>query len=575
MDFLPDIEKFKNFFDGTDSKNEISIAVEEAKKYDIFNLISRVSALNLFHQNQTKSVILDTYIEGVLCQTRDQFPSKYTISSGKFRKIINQISDTSLKYSIDPPENMFVQNIMFYGNYRVLNGIDQTPAYNLQHMISVLFAKGIEYPKEFLDATYILVNGMLEISEKIVGGILNTENNHDTDEEKSIMIPSAMELNKYTELVIINGADFRKLFLNRIELLDLVTIEFGVQFEGDFDNKSFYTRPFLYNEEKDQYILLNAGLLPTAIVFWITCLAKKYGIFEEVLENYNDYIFHECQKYLCNLGHKKVLESQMSIDLFSSSGYKEYIASVQNNQLVIVQYLYDDGKNYNACTLHSTIEKKEFNDVVSKRLSYHYSKIIEYGVEKEDIFVIIIITRLEGAHTYFLPFNQGSNGAGKVGGKGNPVNPNGYDTAYLWERVLCKDSLMEILQKYMHLQQEYDKNGNLVKETMIFPRYHQLDVVTKLLEDVKKNGSGKSYLIQHSAGSGKSNSIAWLAHRLTGLHDYEDNKIFQSVIIVTDRRVLDSQLESALFVMLLPIISFRGHLPSRLEQSTSLLFHIC
>lgn len=124
----------------------------------------QISALNLFHQNQTKSVILDTYIEGVLCQTRDQFPSKYTISSGKFRKIINQISDTSLKYSIDPPENMFVQNIMFYGNYRVLNGIDQTPAYNLQHMISVLFAKGIEYPKEFLDATYILVNGMLEIS---------------------------------------------------------------------------------------------------------------------------------------------------------------------------------------------------------------------------------------------------------------------------------------------------------------------------------------------------------------------------------------------------------------------------
>ena len=88
------------------------------------------------------------------------------------------------------------------------------------------------------------------------------------------------------------------------------------------------------------------------------------------------------------------------------------------------------------------------------------------------------------------------------------------------------------------------KTGNLVKETMIFPRYHQLDVVTKLLEDVKKNGSGKSYLIQHSAGSGKSNSIAWLAHRLTGLHDYEDNKIFQSVIIVTDRRVLDSQLQS-------------------------------
>ena len=137
--------------------------------------------------------------------------------------------------------------------------------------------------------------------------------------------------------------------------------------------------------------------------------------------------------------------------------------------------------------------------------------LVHFAVDLTNVYMT---TRLEGAHTYFLPFNQGSNGAGKVGGKGNPVNPNGYDTAYLWERVLCKDSLMEILQKYMHLQQEYDKNGNLVKETMIFPRYHQLDVVTKLLEDVKKNGSGKSYLIQHSAGSGKSNSIAWLAHRL-------------------------------------------------------------
>lgn len=134
-------------------KMKFLLLLKKQKKYDIFNLISRVSALNLFHQNQTKSVILDAYIEGLLCQTRDQFPSKYTISSGKFRRIINHISDTNLKHLIDPPENMFVQNIMFYGNYRVLNGIDQTPAYNLQHMISVLFAKGIEYPKEFLDET--------------------------------------------------------------------------------------------------------------------------------------------------------------------------------------------------------------------------------------------------------------------------------------------------------------------------------------------------------------------------------------------------------------------------------------
>ena len=167
-----------------------------------------------------------------------------------------------------------------------------------------------------------------------------------------------------------------------------------------------------------------------------------------------------------------------------------------------------------------------------------------------DLYNVFMTTRLQGADTWFLPFNQGSNGAGNVGGKGNPLNPDGHQTAYLWERVLTKDSLLEILHKYMHLQVETreDKNGRKVKrETMIFPRYHQLDVVTKLLADVKANGAGKNYLIQHSAGSGKSNSIAWLAHRLSGLHNDLDEKIFRSVIVVTDRKVPDSQLQDTVY----------------------------
>ncbi len=170
--------------------------------------------------------------------------------------------------------------------------------------------------------------------------------------------------------------------------------------------------------------------------------------------------------------------------------------------------------------------------------------LVHFAVDLSNVYMT---TRIEGANTYFLPFNQGSNGAGNVGGRGNPVNSDGYDTAYLWEQVLCKDRLLEILQKYMHLQVEHDEKGIVKSERMIFPRYHQLDVVTKLLADVKENGSGKNYLIQHSAGSGKSNSIAWLAHRLSGLHNDKDEKIFQSVIIVTDRRVLDSQLQNTVY----------------------------
>ena len=170
--------------------------------------------------------------------------------------------------------------------------------------------------------------------------------------------------------------------------------------------------------------------------------------------------------------------------------------------------------------------------------------LVHFAVDLTNVYMT---TRLEGSHTYFLPFNQGSNGAGNVGGKGNPNNENGYDTAYLWENVLCKDRLLEILQKYMHLQQTTDSSGAVVSERMIFPRYHQLDVVTKLLSNVKANGSGRNYLIQHSAGSGKSNSIAWLAHRLASLHNDDNEKIFQSVILVTDSRVLDQQLQSTVY----------------------------
>ena len=146
-------------------------------------------------------------------------------------------------------------------------------------------------------------------------------------------------------------------------------------------------------------------------------------------------------------------------------------------------------------------------------------------------------TKLAGKNTYFLPFNQGSNGAGNDGGKGNPANPNGYPTAYLWENVFQKDSMMDIVQKFLNL-----KDG----KTLIFPRYHQLDVVRKLLADVRQNGAGHNYLIQHSAGSGKSNSIAWTAYRLASLFNEENKPVFSSVVVVTDRTVLDAQLQETI-----------------------------
>ncbi|MEK7783753.1 MAG: DEAD/DEAH box helicase family protein, partial [Candidatus Binatota bacterium] len=153
-------------------------------------------------------------------------------------------------------------------------------------------------------------------------------------------------------------------------------------------------------------------------------------------------------------------------------------------------------------------------------------------------------TRLNGKGTSFLPFNKGN-----AGGAGNPENSDGYKTAYLWEETLQRDSFLDILTRFIHLQVEEKKLGNktIKKETMIFPRYHQLDSVRKMVIDSRDKGTGHNYLIQHSAGSGKSNSIAWLAHRLSSLYNEKDEKIFDSIIVVTDRLVLDQQLQNTIY----------------------------
>ena len=156
-------------------------------------------------------------------------------------------------------------------------------------------------------------------------------------------------------------------------------------------------------------------------------------------------------------------------------------------------------------------------------------------------------THLKGENTYFLPFNKGYNN-----GAGNPTNPMGIKTDYLWRDILTKDRLTNIIQNYVQLfEEETEKilsDGKVKKEKvkkLIFPRYHQIDAVDKLLTNAKENGAGKRYLIQHSAGSGKSNSISWLAHQLVGLYDKENtNTIFDTIIVVPDRKILDAQIRN-------------------------------
>ncbi|NOT57669.1 MAG: type I restriction endonuclease subunit R [Deltaproteobacteria bacterium] len=170
--------------------------------------------------------------------------------------------------------------------------------------------------------------------------------------------------------------------------------------------------------------------------------------------------------------------------------------------------------------------------------------LVHFAVDTEAVFMT---TRLAGGATHFLPFNKGHDD-----GAGNPPDPRGrtYRTAYLWEEVLQRDSLLDLLARFLHLQSEERRTeeGRKVKtEAMIFPRYHQLQAVRQLEASARKEGPGHNYLVEHSAGSGKSNTIGWLAHRLASLHNERDQRVFDSVIVVTDRLVLDQQLQDTIY----------------------------
>lgn len=237
----------------------------------------------------------------------------------------------------------------------------------------------------------------------------------------------------------------------------------------------------------------------------------------------------------------------------------------ESNQLTVTRQLFYERKGNNSLDMVlslnglpiATIElKNQFTgqDISHAKKQYVYDReasepifqfkkrsLVHFAVDADECFMC---TKLAGKSTRYLPFNIGKNN-----GAGNPLNPGGYRTSYLWEYVWAKDSFMDIIGKFLHLSsEEYEFDGiSKTKETIIFPRYHQLQVVRELEKDAREHGAGKNYLIQHSAGSGKSNSIAWLSYRLSSLHDAGNERIFDSVIVITDRKVLDNQLQNTIY----------------------------
>ncbi|WP_404362555.1 type I restriction endonuclease subunit R [Marinobacter sp.] len=178
-------------------------------------------------------------------------------------------------------------------------------------------------------------------------------------------------------------------------------------------------------------------------------------------------------------------------------------------------------------------------------LTFKRGALVHFAVSQDEV---AMTTKLNGKDTFFLPFNKGT----ADGGAGNPraEDENSYAVAYLWEQLFQSDAWLRVIGRFLHLERKTEEDffGNRkTKETLVFPRYHQWDVVNQLIQTTREEGAGKRYLIQHSAGSGKSNSIAWTAHQLAQLYDEEGQKLFSSIIVVTDRTVLDSQLQDTIY----------------------------
>ena len=244
-----------------------------------------------------------------------------------------------------------------------------------------------------------------------------------------------------------------------------------------------------------------------------------------------------------SLGNTKAHELNAA-NRFSITRQLRY--SRDETQLALDLGLFINGLPVATCELKNSLTKQTVDDAVEqyKRDRDPREKLFEFGrcvvhfaIDEHEVR---FCTHLKGKASWFLPFNQGWND-----GAGNPPNPNGLKTDFLWKRILTRAGLTDILENYAQIVEFKDEKTGKKKSVQIWPRFHQLDVVRRLLADAKDHGAGHRYLIQHSAGSGKSNSIAWLAHQLIGLAR-SDIQVFDSIIVVTDRRILDQQIRDTI-----------------------------
>ena len=267
--------------------------------------------------------------------------------------------------------------------------------------------------------------------------------------------------------------------------------------------------------------------------FLLATFKPAHGLNDEVLALYQHNLLTLTRQVLCHPGKHDTVDL-----VFALNGLPVATCELKNP---------GTGQSWR----HAVSQYQTDRDPRASLFRFKGRALVQFAADPDEVHMT---TRLARGATQFLPFNRGSQPGEIECGAGNPQDPSGYPTGYFWRDVLERDSFLDILGHFLFVEAqeqkvEDGKGGQrlVTKESVIFPRYHQLDAVRKIIAAAREDGPGQNYLIQHSAGSGKTNSISWLSHRLASLHDEEDRKIFDCVVVITDRRVLDRQLQDAIY----------------------------
>ena len=359
---------------------------------------------------------------------------------------------------------------------------------------------------------------------------------------------------------ILSEKDYQKFFLERLEKDNGYVVRKAAHFDRSFAMDREMLFQFLNDTQSDtmEYLrkIYKADLEDTIVSFINAEVTKARGSLIEVLKH-----GIEISNRQLDLMYTKPattfnpeLMKKYSQNIFS---VMEEVWASDKERIDVVIFL--NGLAIISFELKCNTAGQSYQDAIYQYRTERNPKtrlflfkagcLVNFAMDLEEVYMT---TKLAGDATFFLPFNMG-NGEGVTAGAGNPAFEDRYSVSYMWEDILTKDTVLDLISKFIFVEvkEKVDDHTGKVKrsENLIFPRYHQLDVIRKLLADVRVNRTAQNYLIQHSAGSGKTNSIAWLAHRLTSLHDADNKIIFDNVIIVTDRVVVDRQLQKAIMGM--------------------------